>query len=129
MGPIYSIEVGSFYVVKAIELRLTPGITPFRVERAPSNVEQHCGRPRVAQMFQVHVHARTNDAQIVCDRTANQIGVEFEDGIVVEGGREALFRLISGIPAPATRQKLGRPESSERYVMSPYLSPDPSSGR
>ena len=78
-------------LAEEMELRLLAGVTPFRVEQALGDVEEQRGRPHVAQVLQVHVHAFADDAGIAGDGGADEVGAELEDGIFVEVGCEAFL--------------------------------------
>ena len=50
-----------------MELGLLSGVAPFRVKQALRNVEEQRGRPHIAQVLQVEVHAFADDAGVPCD--------------------------------------------------------------
>ena len=50
-------------LAEQVELRLLAGIAPLRVEQALGEVEDQRGRPHVAQVLEVQVHAFADDAR------------------------------------------------------------------
>ena len=59
------------------------------------------GRPHVAQMLEAHVHALADDAGVAGDRRADEIGAEFQDGVVVEVGGQPFLRQLDAIALDA----------------------------
>ncbi len=61
-------------LAEEMELRLLAGVAPFRVEQALGDVEEQRGRPHVAQVLQVQVHALADDAGVARDGRADEVG-------------------------------------------------------
>ena len=84
-------------LAEQVELRLLAGIAPFRVEQPLGEVEEERGRPHVAQVLEVQVDAFADDAGVARDRRADEIGGQFQDGIVVEVGGQPFLGQFDAI--------------------------------
>ena len=84
-------------LAEEVEFRFLAGVAPFRVEQALGDVEDERGGPHVAQMLEVQVHAFADDARIARDRRADEVGAEFQDGVVVEVGGQPFLRQFDAI--------------------------------
>ena len=95
-------------LAEQMELGFLAGVAPFRVKQVLGDVEQECGGPHVAEMLKIHVHALAYDAGIVGDRRSDDVWGEFEDGILVELGCEALLGQIDAITFDAREANFER---------------------
>ena len=84
-------------LAEQVELRLLAGVAPLRVEQPLGDVEDERGRPHVAQVLEVHVHAFADDAGVARDRRADEVGAEFQDRVVVEVGGQPFLGQLDAI--------------------------------
>ena len=84
-------------LAEEVELRLLAGVAPLRVEQPLGDVEDERGRPHVAQMLEAHVHAFADDAGVARDGRPDEVGAEYQDGVVVEVGGQPFFRQLHAI--------------------------------
>src|SRR4051794_31251282 len=75
-----------------MELRFLAGVAPFGVKKTLSDMKKQRGRPHISKMLKVHVYAFADDSGISRYRRADQVGAEYQYGIVIEFGREAFLR-------------------------------------
>ena len=88
-------------LAEQIELGLLAGVAPLGVEQTLGEVEEQRGRPHVAQVLEVQVHAFADDAGVAGDRRADQIGGQLQDRVVVELGGEPLLRQFDAVALDA----------------------------
>ena len=88
-------------LAEEVELRLLAGIAPLGVEQPLGEVEDERGRPHVAEVLEVQVHALADDAGVARDRWADEVGREFQDGVVVEVGGQPLLGQLHAVALDA----------------------------
>ena len=84
-----------------VELGIFARVAPLGVDQALGQVEQQRGGPHVVQVFQTEFDALADDAFVLRDGGADQIGRQLQDGIVIELGGEALLGQFDAVAGDA----------------------------
>ena len=78
------------------------------------SVEEQRGRPHVAQVFEVEIDTLADDAGVLRDRRADEIGRQLQHGVVVEFGGQPLLGQFDAVAFDA------READFERIALGPH---------